>query len=144
MTNTVLNYFKQPDLTGDNVLVLGGDVEIGGFTGWKNQVLVVPVGNLSAPQLFRMSPGNACTVVKLSASNNLPITSETSITFEIGGSPVADSTLTFPDAALLGTVIQSVPTGNNVLLADGSIEIITDGAAGSNAFGHVTIEIAYQ
>jgi len=137
------NYFKPTKTNGDNVLVLGGTVELASGLSLKKAYLTVKLDDIStAGQIYVTSPFTGTITKIYSVINGAIATADSVLTPKIAGTAITNGAITVAfSGSAAGDVDLSTPSAANAITAGAAIEIETDGASSNTVEVVLTIEI---
>lgn len=111
---------------------------------WKfsEYVLTTVIDDVSAAQSSWVVAPYAGTIEQIYAVIDTAVTvASATLTAELGGTLVTDSSITITTGLAVGDVVSSTPSAANAVSAGQAIEVITDGGSTTASKGTVTLVI---
>lgn len=143
MSNNVLNYFKQPDTTGDNELVIGGTLETSNAQTLKQIYLTVEMADVSAASTVYLPSPVAGTITKIQTIINGAIATDNAvITGKIGSTDITDGVITIATSgSAAGDIDSATPSAANTVAVGSNINFTTNGASTNTVSAVIVVSI---
>ena len=137
---SVLNVLEQ-SVNGDNKLILGGSLQTtGGLSNLKSRSFVLSVTDIATAGSVWFVPGIQGTVTRIISVIDAFGFGTAILSFRIGGVSITDADITI-DMLSAGTIDESFPTGNNVITANDTIEVVKNGGASGTVNSTLSFQI---
>ena len=143
MSNKVLNYFKQPDTTGNNELVIGGSLETSNAQTLKQIYLTVEMADVSTASTVYLPSPVAGTITKIQTIINGAIdTADAVITAKIGSTNITGGAITIATAdSAAGDINSATPSAANTVAVGSNINFTTNGASTNTVSAVILVSI---